>query len=85
MRGKKSKETENKIIVSIYVDGDFVQAVDKLAEKLGLSRSQMFRNLAMVGFDDAKALDALGLLTLVRKVETFWMAKGLISNEEQTA
>lgn len=68
---KKVKEM-GKVVVSVYCDEKWVERVDALAAKIGVSRSQMIRNLAMVGYEDAKILDAFGVYTLIRKVEDAW-------------
>ena len=40
-----------------------MEKVDELANKLGLSRSQMMRNLIISGYDDAIILEKSGLFT----------------------
>lgn len=55
--------------VTLYLDAELVQRVDALAKKLGVNRSQMFRNLVECGYEDAKLLDAVGLFTLFRKIQ----------------
>lgn len=67
--------------ISVYLDADFVREVDALADKIGITRSQMVRNLAMVGYEDSKILDAFGLFTLVRKIEN--MRKDFHGSSEQ--
>ena len=53
-----------KMQVTIQLDADFVEKVDRMAERLNLSRSQMMRNLAVNGYDDAVILEKTGLCTV---------------------
>ena len=71
MRGKKgTRDRKSKVMtVTTYFDESFVEQLDALADKIGIPRSQMVRNLTMMAYEDAKILDAFGLFTLVRKIE----------------
>jgi hypothetical protein len=46
---------------TIQLEEEFMEKVDALANQLGLSRSQMMRNLMMSGYDDAIMLEKTGL------------------------
>jgi len=72
-----------KMQVTIQLDAEFVEKVDRMAERLGLSRSQMLRNLAVNGYDDAVILEKTGLFSayklgekVVRKIKN-----GLVSGK----
>ena len=72
-----------KMQVTIQLDAGFVDKVDKMAERLSLSRSQMIRNLAVNGYDDAVILEKTGLFSayklgekVVRKIKN-----GLVSGK----
>ena len=61
---------------TIQLDSDFVAKVDKMADSLGLSRSQMMRNLMESGYEDAAMLERVGLFAafklgdkLIRKIK----------------
>jgi hypothetical protein len=54
---KKRKEA-----YTVQLDPEFVEKIDKLADKLELSRSQFLGNLIQIGYDDIVILDNLGLL-----------------------
>ncbi len=58
MRAKKEQYT-------VQLEPEFVAQIDKLADKLGLSRSQLMRNFLHTAYDDAIVLDKLGILTTV--------------------
>lgn len=73
MRGRKRKDAGSRggkvVTVTTYLDEAFVDELDVLADKIGIPRSQMVRNLTMMAFEDVKILDAFGLFTLIRKIE----------------
>ena len=48
---------------TVQFDPEFIEKIDKMAEKLGLSRSQMIRNLTESGYEDAVMLDRFGLFS----------------------
>ena len=68
---------------TVQLNPDFVQKIDEMAEKLGLTRSQMMRNLMMSGYDDAVILEKTGLFAayklgekVIRKIK-----EGLVSGK----
>jgi hypothetical protein len=46
---------------TVQLDPQFVENIDKMADKLGLSRSQLMRNLMESGYEDAVMLEKFGL------------------------
>jgi hypothetical protein len=50
---------------TVQLEPEFVENIDKLAEKLGLTRSQMMRNLMESAYQDAILLDKVGLFKAV--------------------
>jgi metal-responsive CopG/Arc/MetJ family transcriptional regulator len=58
---KKRKEA-----VTIQVAPDLVRKIEKMANKLGLSRSQLMANFIQTAYDDAVWLQRFGLLTAAR-------------------
>ncbi len=54
----KSKEQ-----YTVQLDPEFVKKIDRMAEKLGLSRSQLMRNLMESAYEDFLILEKIGLLT----------------------
>lgn len=58
---KKKKEA-----FTVQLDPDFVKKIDKLADKIGLSRSQFMGNLLQTAYEDAVWLDKIGVLSAVR-------------------
>lgn len=50
---------------SIMLTQSEVDEIDAMASKLDLSRSQFMRNLLLTGFDDAKILNNMGIISAV--------------------
>ena len=78
-----TKTGKVKMQVTLQLDPEFVEKVDKMAESLGMPRSQVMRNLMMNGYDDAKILQNAGLFAayklgekVVRKIKN-----GLVSGK----
>lgn len=74
---------KTKMQVTLQLNPEFVEKVDKMAESLGMPRSQVMRNLMMNGYDDAVILQKAGLFTayklgekVVRKIKN-----GLVSGK----
>lgn len=62
---------EYKKQISLCVSPEVLNAVDRLAEELNLSRSQMFENLVVMSLDDVKLLKKFGLFELGIKLRGF--------------
>lgn len=50
---------------TVQVEDDVIQRIDRLAEKLGHSRSQMMRNMLLQGLEDAEMIDITGVFSAV--------------------
>jgi metal-responsive CopG/Arc/MetJ family transcriptional regulator len=55
---KKPKEQ-----ITVQIDSDALKIVDRIRNKVGLSRSELCSNLVIMGLDDAKLLDGIGLVS----------------------
>ena len=51
--------------LNVMVDESVVDAVDKLASKLRVSRATLLRNLILSALDDLGLLDSIGVVPLV--------------------
>jgi hypothetical protein len=78
-----TKTGKAKMQVTLQLDPGFVEKVDKMAENLGMPRSQVMRNLMINGYDDAVILQKAGLFAayklgekVVRKIK-----HGLVSGK----
>jgi predicted DNA-binding protein len=47
---------------TVQLEDEFVDKLDKMADKLGVSRSQLMRNLMENGYDDVVMLDKIGMI-----------------------
>lgn len=63
---KKMKEQ-----YTVQLEPEFVDKLDKLADKLGLTRSQLMRNFLESGYADAMMLEEIGLLAAFRFGQDF--------------
>jgi hypothetical protein len=61
----RPKAIEAKEQYTVMLKPSVVKEIDKLAKKLGVSRSQLMANLIDIGLDDAKLFNNLGLFRLV--------------------
>ena len=53
---------------TVQLDPEFVKKLDEMAKKLDLSRNQLMRNFLENSYEEAKVLDAIGLLPLFKMV-----------------
>ena len=68
--------------ISITVDAEVINEVDRLALKMGLNRSQLIRNILAMGVADVKLLKKIGLIDLAYMIKTF---QATISRELRVA
>lgn len=61
---------------TIQLDPEFVAKIDKMADKMGMKRTQLMRNLMIAGYEDAVMLEDIGLFAaykfgdkLIRKIK----------------
>ena len=62
---------EKKKRVNIYIDERVLERVDKAAERLDISRSQMIENFCAVALMDYDLFSRVGLIQLLKKVSDF--------------
>ncbi len=62
-KGEGMKREDGKAI-GLWVDMETAKRIDRIAKKVGISKSSLARNLVMVGLEDAEILDKLGILSL---------------------
>jgi predicted transcriptional regulator len=51
---------------NVQLEDDVVERIDRLANKLDHSRSQMMRNLLLAALEDAEIIDKTGIFTAVK-------------------
>lgn len=67
-RGRPTEIT-NGVDMGIRFSAAMIERLDRLADKIGISRAQMIRNLLEVALDDAELLDGVGAFTLAKWFE----------------
>ena len=50
---------------NVQLEDEVIERIDRLAASLDLPRSQVIRNLIMVGLDDAEVLNKTGVLKVI--------------------
>lgn len=66
----RPKKEKVKVPLTVWVDHEDIQRLDKVSESTGLSRSRMASNLLKAGLEDAEVMDAFGLFSFVRRIES---------------
>jgi metal-responsive CopG/Arc/MetJ family transcriptional regulator len=61
----KAREKETKYQYSVMLKPSLVKEIDRIAEKLGLTRSQFMGNLIETALEDAKVMEKAGLFKAV--------------------
>ncbi|OQC29190.1 MAG: Ribbon-helix-helix protein, copG family [Deltaproteobacteria bacterium ADurb.Bin072] len=51
---------------TVQLEPEFVEKLDKIADDLGISRSQLMRNFLEYAYDDAMMLDKLGMFSTLK-------------------
>lgn len=51
---------------NVQLEDNVIERIDRLAETLDLSRSQVLRNLIMVALEDAEILNKTGILKVLK-------------------
>jgi len=70
MKTKKEKTTQ----VCFTIEENVVELIEYYAGKVDRSRSQMIRNMLLMGLDDVKLLNSVGVLDVVRLSN--WLKRG---------
>lgn len=68
--------------ISITVNQGILDEVDRLSEKIGISRSQLINNILTMGVGDVKILEKVGLIDLAAIIRKF---QGRVSRELRAA
>lgn len=51
---------------SVQLEDEIIARIDKLAEKLDLTRSQILRNFVLTGLEDAEILNKSGVFNIIK-------------------
>jgi predicted transcriptional regulator len=61
---------EDRKNLTVHVSGETVDRLDRIADKIGISRTQLIRNLLECALDETEQLEAVGLITLTKWTRT---------------
>ena len=62
-RIKRDKE------IKISLTQEEMERIEKIAQKIGITKSRLARNLVLAGLEDAELLNKLGLFDIVKMIE----------------
>ena len=62
--GRPKKGCETRERYSVMIEPSAIAEIDRLAERVGLSRSQLMRNLVLYGLGDLLGVERFGFLRL---------------------
>ncbi len=62
-RIKRDKE------IKISLTQEEMERIEKIAQKIGITKSRLARNLVLAGLEDAELLNKLGLFDAVKMIE----------------
>ena len=62
-RIKRDKE------IKISLTQEEMERIEKIAQKIGITKSRLARNLVLAGLEDAELLNKLGLFEAVKMIE----------------
>ena len=63
MTRPKSKEAKQQY--TVMLKPSIVEEIDRIAERIGLTRSQLLGNMLEIGLEEARAMEKLGILNTV--------------------
>ncbi len=69
--GRPKQENPKDVKVTIRFTKEENTRLEELAEKMGMTKSRLMRNLALGGLDDAEFLQKVGILPLVKNIRDY--------------
>lgn len=70
-QGRPTEENPRNIQLKIKVTEEEAKKIDELAEKMGMNKSRLIRNLVLGNLEDAEFLQKVGILPLVKNLVEF--------------
>lgn len=55
--------------MAVWLDHDTASKIERIAKKIGITNSQLMKNLLICGVEDAELLDKMGMLTLAMLIK----------------
>lgn len=68
-RRGRPREMEEPLNMGIVLDKKICERLDRLADKIGISRAQLIRNLVGIGLEETEKLESIGFLSVVMFVQ----------------
>lgn len=69
--GRPKEENPRNIQIKIKVTEEEARRIDELAEKMGMNKSRLIRNLLLGNLNDAEFLQKVGILPFVKNLIEF--------------
>ena len=69
--GRPKEENPRNVQIKIKVTEEEAQRIDELAEKMGMNKSRLIRNLLLGNLEDAEFFQKVGILPLVKNLVEF--------------
>ncbi len=69
--GRPIEENPRNVQIKIKVTEEEAKRIDGLAEKMGMNKSRLIRNLLLGNLEDAEFLQKVGILPLVKNLVAF--------------
>lgn len=69
--GRPIEENPRNVQIKIKVTEEEAKRIDELAEKMGMNKSRLIRNLLLGNLEDAEFLQKVGILPLVKNLVAF--------------
>jgi len=73
-------EEKRKYEIRVRLTKEEMKRIEKVANKLGIPKARLTRNLTLAGLEDAELLEKLGLFEVIKIIEKI-KEKALKSNE----
>lgn len=69
--GRPIEENPRNVQIKIKVTEEEAKRIDELADKMGMNKSRLIRNLLLGNLEDAEFLQKVGILPLVKNLVAF--------------
>lgn len=69
--GRPIEENPRNVQIKIKVTEEEAKRIDELAEKMGMNKSRLIRNLLLGNLEDAEFLQKVGILPFVKNLVAF--------------
>ena len=71
MVGKSKEEKRVKPVIAYTLNPGVIEEIERLSERLGMSKSQLVNNILEMGLADARVIERLGIIDLANIMRNF--------------